>query len=130
MSHTKIYAQHNFLILQHYCAVLPYQPACDENYFQLSTSKFRILFSFFCCPLWVSIFCLPADEATMKSVKNNSPTDSEKQTPVASKDKGLLLTKLLHCQILTTLVKTPPILASLASLTLVCVVCVCLHRIH
>ena len=38
-------------------------------------------------PPWVSIFCLPADEATAKSVKN-SPTDSEKQTAVASKDKG------------------------------------------
>ena len=34
-------------------------------------------------------FCLPADEATMKSVKNNSPTDLEKQTAIASKDKGL-----------------------------------------
>ena len=33
-------------------------------------------------------FCLPADEPTMKSVKNNSPTDSEKQTAIASKDKG------------------------------------------
>ena len=33
-------------------------------------------------------FCLPADEATVKSVKNNSPTDSEMQTAIASKDKG------------------------------------------
>ena len=31
---------------------------------------------------------MPADEATAKSVKTNSPTDSEKQTAVASKDKG------------------------------------------
>ena len=57
-------------------------------------------------------FCLPADEATVKSVKNNSPTDLEKQTAIASKDKGLFLTKLLLCQILTTLGKTPPISAS------------------
>ena len=45
----------------------------------------------------------------MKSVKNNSPTDSEKQTAVASKHKGLFLTKLSLCQILTMLVKTPPV---------------------
>ena len=43
---------------------------------------------FFCCPQQVSIFLLPTDEATAKSVKTNSPTDSEKQTAVASKDKG------------------------------------------
>ena len=36
-------------------------------------------------------FCLPADEATVKSVKNNSPTDLEIQTAVASKDKGFFL---------------------------------------
>ena len=39
------------------------------------------------CVCVVSIFYLPADEATAKSVKN-SPKDSEKQTAVASKDKG------------------------------------------
>ena len=39
--------------------------------------------------LITSIFCLPADKATAKSVKNNSPTDSEMQTAVASKDKGI-----------------------------------------
>ena len=49
--------------------------------------------------------CLPTDEATAKSVKNNSPTDSEKQTAVPSKDNGFSLTKLSLCQILTTLVK-------------------------
>ena len=42
-------------------------------------------------------FCLPTDEATAKSVKNNSPTDSEMQTATASKDKGFL-TKSLLCQ--------------------------------
>ena len=56
-------------------------------------------------------FCLPADKATAKSVKNNSPTDSEKQTAIASKDKGLFLTKLLLCQILSTLVKPPTVSA-------------------
>ena len=34
-------------------------------------------------------FCLPADKANAKSVKNNSPTDSETQTAIASKDKGV-----------------------------------------
>ena len=34
------------------------------------------------------VFCLPADEATMKSEKN-SPTDSDKQTAIDSKDKGI-----------------------------------------
>ena len=68
-------------------------------------------------------FCLPSDEATAKSVKNNSPTDSEKQTAVASKDKRLFLTKLLLCQILTMLVNPPPVSASEAS-NGVCSVCV------
>ena len=82
---------------------------------------------FFCCPPPPPppptgfYFCLPADKATAKSVKNNSPTDSEKQTAVASKDKGPFLTKLSLCQILTMLVKTPPISASLALLVTVCV---------
>ena len=66
-------------------------------------------------------FCLPTDKATVKSVKNNSPTDLEKQTAIASKDKGLFLTKLLLCQILTMLAKPPPILTSLTSLMTVCV---------
>ena len=90
----------------------------------LSTFHFKILNSifFFLLPPWVSIFCLPADEATAKSVKNNSPKDSEKQTAVASKDNGIFfLTKPLLCQLLTTLVKTPPASASLTSLAMVCV---------
>ena len=86
----------------------------------LLTFHFETLNSifFFCHPPWISIFCLPADEATMKSVKNNSPTDSEKQTAVASKDNGIFYTKPLLCQIPTTLVKTPPVFG-------VCLVCVC-----
>ena len=55
-----------------------------DFYFIILNSTF-----FFCCPQQVSIFCLPPDEATAKSVKTNSPTDSEKQTGVASKDKGV-----------------------------------------
>ena len=52
--------------------------------------------------------------------KNNSPTDSEKQTAVASKDNGIFsLTKPLLCQIPTMLVKTLPISALLASLATV-----------
>ena len=48
-----------------------------------------------------SIFCLPADEVTVKSVIKSSPTDSDKQTAVASKDKRIFLTKLSLCQIPT-----------------------------
>ena len=67
-------------------------------------------------------FCLPADKATAESVKNNSHTDLEKQTAIASKDKGFSLTKLSLCQILATLVKPPHISASLTLLTtMVCV---------
>ena len=85
--------------------------------FPLRNSEFYFLFLW---PPWVSIFCLPADEATAKSVKNNSPTDLEKQTAVASKDNGIFfLTKPLLCQIPTMLVKTPPISASLALLATV-----------
>ena len=35
---------------------------CAKNYLRNSTSNFCILFSIFCGPPRVSIFCLPADE--------------------------------------------------------------------
>ena len=65
-------------------------PTCAQQKL-LSTFHFKILNSifFFCHPPRVSIFCLPTDEATAKSVKNNSPTDSEKQTAIASMDNGI-----------------------------------------
>ena len=66
----------------------PTNPHTIKNYLHLLTSKFLILFSFFCRPTCISIFCLPTDETSAKSIKNNSPTDSEKQTAVAFKDKG------------------------------------------
>ena len=59
-----------------------------EFYFEFLNSIF-----FFLSPPTVSIFCLPADEATVKSIKNNSPTDSEKQTAIASKDKATFFDK-------------------------------------
>ena len=71
------------------------------------------------------ISCLPADEATAKSVTTYSPTDSEKQTAVVCKDNGLFsLTKPLLCQKPSTLVKTPPVLRLLATLATVRVKCV------
>ena len=77
-----MYTQHNFPILRHYRAVLPYQPACEKMTFEilLRFSVFYFLFS--ATPTGFLIFCLPADEATAKSVTKYSPTDSEKQTAV------------------------------------------------
>ena len=86
---------------------------------QLRNSEFYFLF--LSPPPTGFYFCLPADKATAKSVKNNSHTDSEKQTAIASKDKGFSLTKLSLCQILATLVKPPHISALLSLLTMMCV---------
>ena len=96
--HIKIYSQLNFLILQHYRAVLPYQPAREKMTFEflLRFSEFYFLFS--ATPMGFLISCLPADEATVKSVTKYSPTDSEKQTAVVCKDNGRFsLTKPLLC---------------------------------
>ena len=67
---------------------MPYQPTCDKKF--LLTFYSQILHSFFFLlpPPMGFYFCLPADKATVKSVKNNSPTDLEMQTAVASKGKG------------------------------------------
>ena len=52
----------------------------------LRFSVFYFLFS--ATPTGFLTFCLPADEATAKSVTKYSPTDSEKQTAVDCKDNG------------------------------------------
>ena len=80
--HIKIYTQHNFPILQHYRAVLPYQPTREKMTFEflLQFSVFYFLFS--ATPTGFLTFCLPDDEATVKSVTKYSPTDLEKQTAV------------------------------------------------
>ena len=69
--------------------------------FRLRLSVFYFLFS--ATPTGFSNFCLPADEATAKSVTKYSPTDSEKQTAVVCKDNGLFffdkvfaLSKTIH----------------------------------
>ena len=87
--HIKIYTQHNFPILQQYHAVLPYQPVREKMTFEflLRFSVFYFLFS--ATPTGFLTFCLPADEATVKSVTKYSPTDSEKQTAVVCKDNRL-----------------------------------------
>ena len=65
--------------------------------FLLRLSVFYFLFS--AIPTGFLTFCLPADEATAKSVTKYSPTDSEKQTAIVCKDNGLFsLTKLSLCQ--------------------------------
>ena len=69
--------------------------------FLLRFSVFYFLFS--ATPTGFLTFCLPADEATAKSVTKYSPTDSEKQTAVVCKDNGLFyfdiasaLSKTIH----------------------------------
>ena len=65
--------------------------------FRLRLSVFYFLFS--AIPTGFLISCLPADEATVKSVTKYSPTDLEKQTAVVCKDNRLFsLTKPLLCQ--------------------------------
>ena len=86
--------------------------------FLLRLSVFYFLFS--AIPTGFLTFCLPAVEATAKSVTKYSPTDSEKQTAVVCKDNGLFsLTKPLLCQKPSTLVKTPPVLVLFATLATV-----------
>ena len=69
--------------------------------FLLRFSVFYFLFS--ATPTGFLTFCLPADEATAKSVTKYSPTDLEKQTAVDCKDNGLFffdkaiaLSKTIH----------------------------------
>ena len=69
--------------------------------FLLRFSVFYFLFS--ATPTGFLTFCLPADEATVKSVTKYSPTDLEKQTAVDCKDNGLFffdkafaLSKTIH----------------------------------
>ena len=86
--------------------------------FLLRISVFYFLFS--ATPTGFLTFCLPADEATAKSVTKYSPTALEKQTDVVCKDNGLFsLTKPSLCQKTSMLVKTPPVLELLATLTTV-----------
>ena len=87
--------------------------------FRLRLSVFYFLFS--ATPTGFLISCLPADEATAKSVTKYSPTDSEKQTAVVCKDNGpfFSLTKPSLCQKPSMLVKTPPVLRLLATLATV-----------
>ena len=83
----------------------PTNPCAKKVTFEvlLRLSVFYFLFS--STPTGFLIFCLPADEATAKSVTKYSPTDLEKQTAVVCKDNGLFsLTKPLLCQKPCTLV--------------------------
>ena len=62
----------------------------------------------------------------LRNLKNiNSPTDSETQTAIASKDNGIFLTKALLCQKLQ--VSQTPTHFSITRFTHdgVCLVCVC-----
>ena len=93
--------------------------------FLLRLSVFNFLFS--AIPTGFLTFCLPADEATAKSVTKYSPTDSEKQTAVDCKDNGLFsLTKLSLCQKKTINVSQDPARAAVARYARngACLVCV------
>ena len=86
--------------------------------FLLRFSEFYFLFS--ATPTGFLIFCLPADEATVKSVTKYSPTYSEKQTAIVCKDNGLFFfDKAFALSKPTTLVKTLPVSTSLATLAMV-----------
>ena len=93
--------------------------------FLLRPSVFYFLFS--AIPTGFLTFCLPADEATAKSVTKYSPTDSEKQTAIDCKDNGLFsLTKASLCQ-KTIHVSQNPARAAVARYARngACLVCVC-----
>ena len=93
--------------------------------FLLRLSVFYFLFS--ATPTGFLTFCLPADEATAKSVTKYSPTDLEKQTAVDCKDNGLFsLTKPSLCQN-TIHVSQDPARAAVAHYARngACLVCVC-----
>ena len=110
-------------ISQPYCNTAlfrPTNPRVEKVTFGFRLRLSVCYFLFSAIPTGFLTFCLPADEATVKSVTKYSPTDSEKQTAVDCKDNGLFsLTKPLLCQKLSTLVKTPPVLRLLATLATV-----------
>ena len=87
--------------------------------FLLRNSDFYFLFSV--TPHGFLLSVCPLTKPLRNLSKNNSPTDLEKQTAIASKDYGIFfLTKPLLCQIPTMLVKTLPVLALLACMFSVC----------
>ena len=83
--HMKIYSQHNFPILQLYRAVLPNQPEHEKITFDflLRNSEFYFLSSAIPHGFLFSVCLLTKPQ--------NSPADSEKQTAVVCKDKGIFL---------------------------------------
>ena len=116
--HNKKHASHKNLHPAHFpnptailcCFALPTRARKMTFEFRLRISVFYFLFS--ATPTGFLTFCLPADEATVKSVTKYSPTDLEKQTAIVCKDNGLFsLTKPSLCQKPSTLVKTPPVLS-------------------
>ena len=92
--------------------------------FLLRLSVFYFLFS--AIPTGFLTFCLPADEATAKSVTKYSPTDSEKQTAVDCKDNGLFFFDKALALSKTTHVSQDPARAAVAHYARngVCLVCV------
>ena len=105
---------------------MPYQPAREKVTFdfRLRLSVFYFLFS--ATPTGFLISCLPADEATAKSVTKYSPTDSEKQTAVVCKDNGLFFFDKGFAVSKTTYVSQDPARAAVARYARngACLVCV------
>ena len=92
--------------------------------FLLRFSVFYFLFS--AIPTGFLTFCLPADEATAKSVTKYSPTDSEKPTAVDCKDNGLFFFDKAFALSKTTHVSQDPARAAVARYACngACLVCV------
>ena len=92
--------------------------------FRLRLSVFYFLFS--ATPTGFLISCLPADEATAKSVTKYSPTDSEKQTAVVCKDNGLFFFDKAFAVSKTVHISQDPARAAVARYTRngACLVCV------
>ena len=93
--------------------------------FLLRFSVFYFLFS--ATPTGFLTFCLPADEATAKSVTKYSPTDSEKQTAIDCKDNGLFFFDKAFALSKTIHVSQDPARAAVACYARngACLVCVC-----
>ena len=117
-------------ISQPYCNTAlfcPTNPHAKKVIFELLLRFSVFYFLFSATPTGFLTFCLPADEATAKSVTKYSPTDSEKQTAVDCKDNGLFFFDKAFALSKTIHVSQDPAHATVARYARngACLVCVC-----